>query len=109
MKDPIGGGSSGSVYVYHYTGTVGRRPSVSILKLGTIWPISATRLHSTASTRSSAFAKTDDVILGNGTAHVFRYNGSQWVEHQRLHASDPTTSPISPEFLLSGGLAAVGR
>jgi glutamine cyclotransferase len=109
QKDPIGGGSSGSVYVYHYTGTSWAEAQRFYPQAGDDLAYFGNSIALDGQYAIVGARETDDVILGNGTAHVFRYNGSQWVEHQRLHASDPDYfAYFGAGVSLSGGLAAVG-
>ena len=76
---------SGAAYVFHFDGeTLGRRAEVDGLRCCRQQRVRRRRYPSTAIRLSSGHT----LGMAHGSAYVFRFNGSQWVEQQKLIASD---------------------
>lgn len=109
QKDPVNIWNSGSVYVYRFNGTSWvetqrffAQPAVDLAYFGA-------SLSLDGDTVAVGAAQDDDYVISNGAVHIFRFNGSQWVEAEKLFAPDPKRDAMFGQSVsLDGGTLVVG-
>ena len=104
------GDSCGSAYVYRFNGAIWveeQKLTASDAAAGDHFGISVSISKNTA----IVGARWNDCTVGShcGSAYVFRFNGTSWVEEQKLTASDPARlDQFGGSVSVSGNIVVVG-
>ena len=107
--DDDNGSSSGSVYMFRFDGSMWVEEQKLTASDGAVndgFGRSAALFGDVAIIGSYL---DDDNGSGSGSAYVFRYDGSTWVEEQKLLASDGQSGDVLGSFMtMKGDLAIIG-
>src|SRR5262245_38829096 len=82
------GDESGSVYVFRYNGSAWVEEQKLLASDGQPFDEFGASVSVSGDLAVIGAYGTDDLGNESGSAYVFRYNGSIWVQEQKLHASD---------------------
>jgi nucleoside-specific outer membrane channel protein Tsx len=107
--DDDGGSDSGSAYVFHYDGTVWVEEAKLTPSDGAAFDQFGSSVAAAGDTIVVGARLDDDNGSDSGSAYVFRYDGTVWVEEAKLKASDGAPSDtFGNAVAVAGETAAVG-
>jgi len=100
---------SGSAYVFRYNGSSWVEEQKLLASDGATGDFFGISVSISGDVALVGAFGDDDSGLGSGSAYFYRYNGSSWVEEQKLLASDGAASDnFGNSVSLSGDVALVG-
>jgi hypothetical protein len=107
--DDDSGSNSGSAYVFRYDGSDWVEEAKLTASDGAVSDYFAFSVAVSGDTAVVGAIGDDDNWLSSGSAYVFRYDGTTWVEETKLTASDGATShSFGISAAVSGDTAVVG-
>ena len=103
------GSGNGSVYVHRYDGTSWTEQQELLASDGAVGDGFGFSVSISGDVAVIGAIGDDDNGINSGAAYVFRFDGSTWVEEQKLLASDPTTSDgFGVSVAIGGDIAVIG-
>jgi len=108
-RDDDSGSSSGSAYVFRYNGSDWVEEAKLTASDGAAFDWFGEQVAVSGDTAVVGAAGNDDSGGRSGSAYVFRYDGSDWVEEAKLTASDAAISDgFGERVAVSGDTAVIG-
>lgn len=107
--DDVGGIGSGSAYVYRFDGSTWQEEQKIIASDGAANDTFGNAASVSNNTIIVGAQEDDDAGSNSGSAYIYRYNGSMWIEEQKLTANDAAPGDLFGERVwLSGNVAIIG-
>jgi hypothetical protein len=107
--DDDNGGSSGSAYIFRYNGSSWIEEYKLVASDGATWDSFGWSVAISGGTAVIGAYGDGDKGGQSGSAYVFRYNGSSWIQEQKLLASDGATlDSFGWSVAIWGGTAVIG-
>jgi hypothetical protein len=108
-RDDDSGENSGSAYIFRYDGSIWVQEAKLTASDGAASDNFASSVSIRGDTAIVAADRDDDSGVSSGSAYVFRYNGSDWIEEAKLTASDAAASDyFGSGVAINGNTAFVG-
>jgi hypothetical protein len=108
-RDDDNGSESGSAYVFRFDGTNWVREQKLLASDGAASDYFGGNLSLSGNVLMSGVPNRDDYGDSSGAAYLFRYNGTTWVEEQKLLATDSVAGDrFGASASLSGNVAVIG-
>ena len=107
--DNAGGTDAGSAYVFRWNGSSWVQEQKLLASDGAAGDVFGVSVSVSGGVAVVGAAYGDGTVADSGSAYVFRWNGSSWVQEQKLRASDGTTNDIFAQSVsVSSDVAVVG-
>ncbi len=106
--DNDNGVDSGSVYVFRYNGAEWIEEQKLLASDGAAGDHFGVYALFEGEVMVIAADGDDDNGSGSGSAYIFRYNGAEWIEEQKLLASDGAAGDLFREIAISGDVVVIG-
>lgn len=109
LADDDNGQDSGSAYIYRYNGSDWVEEAKLLASDGSVGDYFGSSVSLLGEVALIGADSDDDNGLDSGSAYVFRFNGSSWVEEAKLTASDGAAGDLFGNAVsLSGDVALIG-
>ena len=109
LADDDNGQDSGSAYIYRYNGSDWVEEAKLLASDGSVGDYFGSSVSLLGEVALIGADSDDDNGLDSGSAYVFRFNGSSWVEEAKLMASDGAAGDLFGNAVsLSGDVALIG-
>jgi len=106
--DDDNGTNSGSAYVFRYDGSTWVQEAKLLPSDGAVWDIFGGPVAVSGDTAVIGATGDDDNGAQSGSAYVFRYDGSDWVQEAKLLPSDGAPGDSFGYVAISGDTAVIG-
>lgn len=107
-QDDDGGNSSGSVYIYEFDGAVWQQVQKLVASDAQANDLFGWAVSMAGDVLAVSAIDDDDQGLDTGAVYVFRHNGVQWVEEQKLAVSTPGVTDEFGFSVATDGTVIVG-
>lgn len=108
VEDDDNGENSGSAYVFRWNGSSWVQEQKLLASEGTVSDAFGHGVSISGDVVILGAPGDSDSGIGSGSAYVFRWNGSLWIQEQELHGSGATSEWFGFTVSVSNDLAVVG-
>jgi len=107
-RDDANGSESGSAYVYHFDGTSWVEGAKLLASDGAAEDYFGISVSVSGDVALVGAYRSDDNVSNSGSAYVYHFDGTSWVEEAKLLASDRRRGHFGYSVSVSGDVALVG-